>query len=79
MLYAGRPAYVPVGRACAFEVELAGIRPIADCAAFGIPSEQLESEQEIMLDVILKPGQTLRAIELAPFINDNKAPPWSIS
>ena len=56
-----------------FEVELAARRhpAIADCAAFGIPSEELESEQEIMLDVILKPGQALQAEELAQFINDN--------
>ncbi|MCB1691092.1 MAG: AMP-binding protein [Halioglobus sp.] len=56
-----------------FEVELAARRhpAIADCAAFGIPSEELASEQEIMLDVILKPGQTLQALELAQFINDN--------
>jgi crotonobetaine/carnitine-CoA ligase len=56
-----------------FEVELAARRhpAIADCAAFGIQSEELESEQEIMLDVILKPGQALQAVELAQFINDN--------
>ena len=56
-----------------FEVELAARQhpAIADCAAFGIPSEELESEQEIMLDVILKPGQVLEALELARFINDN--------
>ena len=56
-----------------FEVELAARRhpAIADCAAFGVQSEELESEQEIMLDVILKPGQTLQAVELAQFINDN--------
>ncbi len=56
-----------------FEVELAARKhpAIADCAAFGVPSEELESEQEIMLDVILKPGQMLEAAELARFINDN--------
>ncbi len=56
-----------------FEVELAVRRhsSIADCAAFGVQSEELESEQEIMLDVILKPGQALQAVELAQFINDN--------
>ncbi len=56
-----------------FEVELAARKhpAIADCAAFGVPSEELESEQEIMLDVILKPGQVLQAVELAQFINDN--------
>lgn len=56
-----------------FEVELAARKhpAIADCAAFGIASEELESEQEIMLDVILKPGKTLQAVELAEYINDN--------
>ena len=56
-----------------FEVELAARRhpAIADCAAFGVPSEELESESEIMLDVILKPGLALEALELAQFINDS--------
>jgi crotonobetaine/carnitine-CoA ligase len=56
-----------------FEVEMAARKhpAIADCAAFGIPSEELESEQEIMLDVVLKPGQQLQAVELARYINDN--------
>jgi crotonobetaine/carnitine-CoA ligase len=56
-----------------FEVELAARRhpAIADCAAFGVQSEELESEQEIMLDVVLKPGQALQARELARYINDN--------
>ncbi len=56
-----------------FEVELAARRhpSIADCAAFGITSEELASEQEIMLDVVLKPGETLEPIELAQFINAN--------
>jgi len=56
-----------------FEVEMAARRnlAIADCAAFGVQSEELESEQEVMLEVILKPGQTLQAVELAQFINDN--------
>jgi len=56
-----------------FEVELAARKhpAIADCAAFGVPSAELESEQELMLDVIVKPGRTLQALELAQFINDN--------
>lgn len=56
-----------------FEAELAARRhpAVADCAAFGVPSDELESEQELMLDVILKPGQSLQAIELATYINDN--------
>jgi len=56
-----------------FEVELAARRhpAVADCAAFGVPSEELDAEQELMLDVVLKPGQALQPIELARFINDN--------
>ncbi|MEZ5501389.1 MAG: AMP-binding protein [Halioglobus sp.] len=56
-----------------FEVELAARKhpAVADCAAFGVTSADLESEQEIMLDVILKPGQALPAEDLARFINDN--------
>ena len=56
-----------------FEVELAARRhpAIADCAAFGVPSQELASESEIKLDVILKPGENLEAAALAQFINDN--------
>jgi crotonobetaine/carnitine-CoA ligase len=56
-----------------FEVEMAARKhtAIADCAAFGIPSEELASESEIMLAVILKPGKTIEALDLAQFINDN--------
>jgi crotonobetaine/carnitine-CoA ligase len=56
-----------------FEVEMAARKhtAIADCAAFGIPSEELASESEIMLAVILKPGKTIEAVDLAQFINDN--------
>jgi crotonobetaine/carnitine-CoA ligase len=56
-----------------FEVELAARRhpAIEDCAAFGIPSEELASESELKLDVILKSGQSVQPRELAEFINDN--------
>lgn len=56
-----------------FEVELAARRhpAIQDCAAFGVPSEELASESELKLDVILKEGVSLDARELAEFINDN--------
>lgn len=56
-----------------FEVELVARKhpAVMDCAAFGIPSEELESENEIKLDLILKPEQTLTALELAQFINQN--------
>jgi carnitine-CoA ligase len=44
---------------------------IASAAAFGVASDELASEHEIKLDVVLKPGQYLTAEELARFINDN--------
>ncbi|HSC75438.1 MAG TPA: AMP-binding protein [Pseudomonadales bacterium] len=40
-------------------------------ACFGIPSEFIESEAELKVDVILKPGMTVTAEELARFVNDN--------
>jgi len=40
-------------------------------ACFGIPSEHIENEAEVKVDVILKPGETLTAEELARFVNDN--------
>jgi len=56
-----------------YEVELVAHKhpAIADCAAFGIPSEELASEDEIKLNVVLKEGARLEAIELARFVNDN--------
>jgi len=44
---------------------------VADVAAFGIPSAQLESEDELKIDVVLKPDAALTAEELCAFINDN--------
>ncbi len=44
---------------------------IADIAAFGIPSKEIESEDELKLNVVLKEGETLTAEELCRFINDN--------
>ena len=40
-------------------------------ACFGITSEELESEAEIKIDVILKQGETVSAEDLARFMNDN--------
>lgn len=40
-------------------------------AAYGVRSDVLESEDEIKLDVIVKPGQQLRPEELARFINEH--------
>jgi len=56
-----------------FEVEMVARRhpSVADCAAFGVPSDVLDSETELKLNVILKPGAHLEAEELARYINDN--------
>ncbi len=43
---------------------------IADCAAFGIPSSELESEDELKLNVVFKKGASASEEELAQFIND---------
>ncbi len=56
-----------------FEVEMVARQhpAVLDCAAFGIPSEELESENEIKLDIILREGHSPEAVEVAQFINDN--------
>ena len=40
-------------------------------ACFGIPSEHIESEAELKIDVVLKPDASVSAEELARYINDN--------
>lgn len=44
---------------------------VADAAVVGIASEELASEAEIKLDIVLKADNTLEPSELARFINDN--------
>ena len=44
---------------------------VAQAAAFGIPSAELESEDELKLNVILNEGSALTHEALAAFINDN--------
>lgn len=44
---------------------------IADVAAFGIPSELIESEDELKLNIVLEDGETLSAETLCQYINDN--------
>ena len=44
---------------------------IADVAAFGIQSKEVESEQELKLNIVLKDGKRCSAEELCEFINDN--------
>ena len=40
-------------------------------ACFGIPSEHIETEAEMKLDIILKEGETASEEEIARYINDN--------
>ncbi|MEP5567274.1 MAG: AMP-binding protein [Halioglobus sp.] len=44
---------------------------VADVAAFGIPSKEIESEDELKLSVIRTAGSTLSAEQICQFINDN--------
>jgi crotonobetaine/carnitine-CoA ligase len=44
---------------------------VAESAAYGVTSAELESEAEIKVDVVLKPGQELRPEDLARFVNEN--------
>jgi crotonobetaine/carnitine-CoA ligase len=55
-----------------FEVEDVVIRhpAVKDVAAYGIESDELESESELMVSVVLEPGQPLAADDLARFINE---------
>jgi crotonobetaine/carnitine-CoA ligase len=44
---------------------------VQSAAVYGVPSQELDSEHEIKLDLILKPGSTVTHEELARFINAN--------
>lgn len=44
---------------------------LAAAAAYGVPSDELEAEHEIKLDLVLKPGNTLTPEDMARFINEN--------
>jgi crotonobetaine/carnitine-CoA ligase len=44
---------------------------VAEAAAFGIPSEQLDSEDELKIDIVLQEGQDVRHEEICAFINEN--------
>jgi crotonobetaine/carnitine-CoA ligase len=43
---------------------------VADVAAFGVKSKELDSEDELKINVVLKPGASVTAEALARFIND---------
>jgi crotonobetaine/carnitine-CoA ligase len=55
-----------------FEVEAVIDRHdgVADVAAYGIQSEELESESELMVAVVRRPGVSVTAEEIARFVND---------
>jgi crotonobetaine/carnitine-CoA ligase len=44
---------------------------VAESAAYGVVSAELESEAEIKVEVVLEPGQKLTPEELATFVNEN--------
>lgn len=44
---------------------------VADVAAFGIPSKEMEGESELKLNLILKPDTEVTHEEVAKFINEN--------
>ena len=44
---------------------------IGDVAAYGIPSAEVDSEDELKVDIILKEGETATAEELCTFVNGN--------
>ncbi len=55
----------------AVEATLGAHPAVAQCAAHGVPSQELESEAELKVCVVLKPGESAGAEELARFVNDN--------
>jgi crotonobetaine/carnitine-CoA ligase len=44
---------------------------VSDVAAFGIPSAEIESEDELKVNVILKEGESASAEDLCRFVNEN--------
>lgn len=55
-----------------FEVEAVIDRHegVTDVAAYGIQSEELESESELMVAIVRRPGATVTAEDIARFVND---------
>jgi crotonobetaine/carnitine-CoA ligase len=56
-----------------YEVESVVIQhpAVKEVAAFGVKSEELESESELMACIVLEEGQNVAVEDLATFINDN--------
>lgn len=44
---------------------------VQDVAAFGIPSQLMESEDELKVDIVLREGEAASAEELCRFVNEN--------
>ncbi len=44
---------------------------VQDVAAFGIPSQEIESEQELKLNIVLRDGEQPKHEDVCQFINDN--------
>jgi carnitine-CoA ligase len=55
----------------AVEAALTAHPAVQSAAAYGIASDVLESEAEIMASVVLQPGTTVSEEDLARFVNDN--------
>jgi len=55
----------------AVEAAVAAHPAVAECAAYGVTSAELDSEAEIKVDVVMQPGVRVEPDELARFVNDN--------
>jgi crotonobetaine/carnitine-CoA ligase len=55
----------------AVEAAVSAHPAVAQAAAHGVTAAELESEAEMKVCVVLKPGESLEAAALARFVNDN--------
>ena len=55
----------------AIEAAVSGHPGVAEAAAFGVTSEHLDSEAEIAVKVVRRPGEDVTAEDIARFVNDN--------
>ena len=55
----------------AIEAAVTAHPEVVECAAYGVTSDELASEAEIKVDVVLQPGSLVKPDELARFVNDN--------
>ena len=65
-------ALVPIGTILFLLAGFSATPPaVSEVACFGIAADELQSEAEIALSVVVVPGQSLQPEALARFINDN--------